>query len=239
MPELSKGPPVEKTGRGSLLNRPSCPYNDPIGQGSELNWADHSPTVWHAVTTQLGSHSRGFRGTNHPTAPANRKVTSNIPLEKPEEWSPCLAYKLHISTTRKTASFRAKRWKSVIAIFHWRREILAVTVACHVIDWVLQRQSDPLLHSVSAKSVLISDHLSIVCAQTKPKCPSTVMLRRKINAIDTDAFHTDLSQILTDHQKFCLSFLLCGSFNFVFFLFSYSLQTQNCLWYEVNFALYF
>ena len=25
------------------------------------------------------------------------------------------------------------------------------------------------------------------------------MLRRKINAIDTDAFHTDLSQILTDH----------------------------------------
>ena len=28
--------PVEKTGRGSLLNRPSCPPDDPIGQGAEL-----------------------------------------------------------------------------------------------------------------------------------------------------------------------------------------------------------
>ena len=30
--------PAEKTGRGSLLNRPSWPPGDPIGQGSELNW---------------------------------------------------------------------------------------------------------------------------------------------------------------------------------------------------------
>ena len=27
----------KKTGRGSLLNRSSCPRDDPIGQGSELN----------------------------------------------------------------------------------------------------------------------------------------------------------------------------------------------------------
>ena len=33
----------------------------------------------------------------------------------------------------------------------------------HIIDWVLQRQSDPLLHSVSVESVLTSDHMSIVC----------------------------------------------------------------------------
>ena len=32
-----QGPPAEKTGRGSLLNRPSCPPDDPIGQGTELN----------------------------------------------------------------------------------------------------------------------------------------------------------------------------------------------------------
>ena len=30
-------PPAEKTGRGSLLNRPSYPPNDIIGQGTELN----------------------------------------------------------------------------------------------------------------------------------------------------------------------------------------------------------
>ena len=55
----SQGPHAEKTGRGSLLNRPSCPPDDPIGQGTELNclWLKravggelvsnaHSATYW-------------------------------------------------------------------------------------------------------------------------------------------------------------------------------------------------
>ena len=33
-----KGLLQKKTGRGSLLNRPSCPLDDRIGQGTELNW---------------------------------------------------------------------------------------------------------------------------------------------------------------------------------------------------------
>ena len=33
----SQGPPAEKTGRGSLLDRPSCPPDDSIGQWTELN----------------------------------------------------------------------------------------------------------------------------------------------------------------------------------------------------------
>ena len=33
----SQRPPAEKTGRRSLLNRPSCSSDDPIGQGIELN----------------------------------------------------------------------------------------------------------------------------------------------------------------------------------------------------------
>ena len=33
----SQGPPVEKTGRGFLLNRPLCPHDDPFVQGTELN----------------------------------------------------------------------------------------------------------------------------------------------------------------------------------------------------------
>ena len=33
----SQWPPAEKTGRGSLLNRPSCPPGDQIGQEIELN----------------------------------------------------------------------------------------------------------------------------------------------------------------------------------------------------------
>ena len=35
--DCSQGPPAEKTGRGSLLNRPSCPLDDPISRGTELN----------------------------------------------------------------------------------------------------------------------------------------------------------------------------------------------------------
>ena len=33
MPELLKWPPAENTGRGSLLNCPSCLPGNPIGQG--------------------------------------------------------------------------------------------------------------------------------------------------------------------------------------------------------------
>ena len=34
----SQGRSAEKTGRGSVLNHLSCPPNDPVGQGTELNW---------------------------------------------------------------------------------------------------------------------------------------------------------------------------------------------------------
>ena len=33
----------------------------------------------------------------------------------------------------------------------------------HVVDWVLERKSDPLLNSIRVESVLTSDHMSIVC----------------------------------------------------------------------------
>ena len=36
----SQPSPTEKTGRGPLLNRPSCPPDDPIGKGTELNWTE-------------------------------------------------------------------------------------------------------------------------------------------------------------------------------------------------------
>ena len=36
----SQGPPAVNTGRGPLLTRPSCPQGYPIGQGTELNWAE-------------------------------------------------------------------------------------------------------------------------------------------------------------------------------------------------------
>ena len=36
----SQGPPAEKTGRGSLRNHPSCPHDDPISQGTELQWTE-------------------------------------------------------------------------------------------------------------------------------------------------------------------------------------------------------
>ena len=71
----------------------------------------------------------------------------------------------------------------------------------HKTGWILQRQSDPLLHSVSVESVLTSDHMSIVCTMnvSKPKCPPTVTVRRKLKAVNTNAFHTDLPQSLTHH----------------------------------------
>ena len=50
----SQGPPAEKTARGSLLNRLSRPPDDPIGQGTELNWTNWTAdTDLHFATTKL------------------------------------------------------------------------------------------------------------------------------------------------------------------------------------------
>ena len=46
----SRWPPAEKTGRGPLLNRPSFPSDDPIAQGTELNWTTAQD---HLRTTQI------------------------------------------------------------------------------------------------------------------------------------------------------------------------------------------
>ena len=52
----SQGPPAENTGRGSLLDRPPCPHDDPIGHGTELNWTCKlsSSCVCHCVCVQIG-----------------------------------------------------------------------------------------------------------------------------------------------------------------------------------------
>ena len=36
----SQGSPTEKAWRGSLLNSPSCPPDDPVGHETELNWPE-------------------------------------------------------------------------------------------------------------------------------------------------------------------------------------------------------
>ena len=37
---------AEKTGMWSLLYRPSCPPDDPVGQGAELNWTELNWIYW-------------------------------------------------------------------------------------------------------------------------------------------------------------------------------------------------
>ena len=42
MSELPQGPPAEKTGEGSLVNRSSCPTDGPVGQWAELNYVQRA-----------------------------------------------------------------------------------------------------------------------------------------------------------------------------------------------------
>ena len=76
----SQGPLAEKTGRGSLLNRPWCPLDDPIGHGTVLNWTELSlsredlhfcvcdaPTL-EPVTAPLKQLTTIERSQNSPTA---------------------------------------------------------------------------------------------------------------------------------------------------------------------------
>ena len=48
-----QGPHAEKTGRGSLLNRPPCPPDDPVGQGTELNCNDMCFTCYIKANSQV------------------------------------------------------------------------------------------------------------------------------------------------------------------------------------------
>ena len=45
--------PAEKTGKGSLLNHPSCPHNNPVGQRNELNWTADVNNNWTLKLTVL------------------------------------------------------------------------------------------------------------------------------------------------------------------------------------------
>ena len=47
-------PLAEKAGRGSLLNRPLCLPNDPIGQGTGLNWTDNGKYLSHNSSVSTG-----------------------------------------------------------------------------------------------------------------------------------------------------------------------------------------
>ena len=49
MPELLAEASCRKDWRGSLLNHPTCPPDDPTGQGNELNWTH--PPYRCAITT--------------------------------------------------------------------------------------------------------------------------------------------------------------------------------------------
>ena len=42
----SQGPPAEKTGRGSLLNCPSCSSDNQTGQGTEANWRNSNSSIF-------------------------------------------------------------------------------------------------------------------------------------------------------------------------------------------------
>ena len=52
----SQRPPAEKTGRGSLLNRPSFPPDDPISQG--LNWTELNKMALFASLCHTRHHTR-------------------------------------------------------------------------------------------------------------------------------------------------------------------------------------
>ena len=73
----SQGPPAGKTGRGSLLNRRSCPPNDPISQGTELNcvwppWVlmcSWYLTVTHVHTLTHKGESVAHSGSTHSWKP--------------------------------------------------------------------------------------------------------------------------------------------------------------------------
>ena len=54
-----QGPPAKKTGRGSLLDHPSSPFNNPISQGTELNWIK----MMIVVTPKKGLESRQWDNT--------------------------------------------------------------------------------------------------------------------------------------------------------------------------------
>ena len=47
-------PPAEKSGRGSLLNRPSSPSDDPTGQRTELNWIEFNDIDWIRQSNLVG-----------------------------------------------------------------------------------------------------------------------------------------------------------------------------------------
>ena len=64
----SQGPPAEKTGRGSLLNRPSCPPGDAVDHGTELNW---TVLLWFLLLTPQTGKPSVLRNISRPLCVPN------------------------------------------------------------------------------------------------------------------------------------------------------------------------
>ena len=80
-----QGPPAEKTGR-SLLNRSSCPPDDPVGQGTELNWNELK--IMMVARAQGALKERWRRGRQRTCWMDNAREWRSLPMPKLLGWSP-------------------------------------------------------------------------------------------------------------------------------------------------------
>ena len=98
----SQGLPAEKSGRGSSLNRLSCPPDDPIGQSAELNGTDPSDSQGHVTYEQSSSSSMASFG--RPLQwPSRKSLSSSAPQRSPYSFSLRGLFSDHVSPVDQRA----------------------------------------------------------------------------------------------------------------------------------------
>ncbi|XP_076449509.1 uncharacterized protein LOC143285944 [Babylonia areolata] len=70
----------------------------------------------------------------------------------------------------------------------------------HILDWVLHREADQLIHSCRVNHMVSSDHAAVLCRLkvSRPKRKPVYRTVRDIKAIDRDSFKADVQDMLDD-----------------------------------------
>ncbi|XP_076441126.1 uncharacterized protein LOC143280376 [Babylonia areolata] len=70
----------------------------------------------------------------------------------------------------------------------------------HILDWVLHREADQLIHSCRVNHMVSSDHAAVLCRLkvSRPKRQPVYRTVRDIKAIDRDSFKADVQDMLDD-----------------------------------------
>ena len=95
------------------------------------------------------------------------------------------------------------RMIEILQTFGLIQSVSEQTHSRHILDWVLSRECESIVHSTTVSHEISSDHYPILChlnVSKPPHHPEKIMTRN-LRGIDRDSFKSDVRSFVHEHQN--------------------------------------